>query len=342
MNGPFVWEIRKSVRPRTAIILAVLFVVALILSAVSFDLIVKAMSREWMSGGALSSVYTEDVLESNAAAHKARADMREESRKKDKSDYVEWFRERSLQKEYEFALDGYVGKKIRISGEAFSGPMPPISATAESFLDFYMAFAEGILLFCGIFYGGRLYCSEYDSGTIKAVMTRPVSKNRITAVKLGSMCAVLSVAYFAAALLGFAYGAIMYGSVGSSTVIYSFNAMTANAATEGAAAFGYLMEGLLRVLFLSVTSFSLSTVARKFAAGMVPALIITLDMGSLLDGWGLTAFTVSNSLNFMQFFGASETVVRNGNFFVSLAVLAVCVAALLAALFAVTDRRDVN
>ena len=108
----------------------------------------------------------------------------------------------------------------------------------------------------------------------------------------------------------------------------------------GALTFGTIINNLINILVMATLSFALATVTRNSAVGIIVSLAVVLGIGGFFSSLGITAFTLSYSLDFMKYFGVGD-VVRNGNFFVSLAVVVFYLAASLVAVFLVTEKRDV-
>ena len=357
MKNLFLWEIKKNVKKGAIIGIGIASVVILILLAVVYNLIADLVKE--ITSGDFSEVFPDEEmpddfefdLEANPLemSKSELTELRDSTRltvkelekeyEKDKRVYSQLYAAKSLLAETEYALkngiyDGEVrllGYNYQIGGDGVSG---------EGFVGLYGPVIALIVIIYGIIYGAAAFTGEYKSGTIKLMMTRPVAKSAVTAAKLLSMYAVLTVMFLVPTLIGYAYGAIAFGSESATQVVYSFNASGAGVTTSGALTFGTIMSNLVNILVLATFSFALATVTRNYAAGLVGALVVALGVGSFFASIGITAFTLSYSFNYMNFFGANE-VVRNGNFFISLAVTVFWLAASLASSFIVTKKRDI-
>ena len=358
MKNLFVWEIKKNVKRNAIIGISVAAVVLLILFAVVYnllaDLVKDIMSGEITTEGLeeelggeleinggeffLDRLTKQDLEELKEITEHNVAELEKEY-KKNKNAYDRLFAEKSILAEVDYALaHGIYDKEARLLGLNYDGTGD--GASAEGFVTMYGSVIALVVLIYGIIYGAQTYSAEYKSGTIKLVMTRPVKKSSLTLAKLLSMYATVMVAFLVPVLISYAYGAIAFGTDASVKVIYSFNASSAGITTVGALTFGTIINNLINILVMATLSFALATVTRNSAVGIIVSLAVVLGIGGFFSSLGITAFTLSYSLDFMKYFGVGD-VVRNGNFFVSLAVVVFYLAASLVAVFLVTEKRDV-
>ena len=357
MRNLFLWEIKKNVKKSAVIGISVTAVVFLILFAAVYNMLVDFVkglnNMDWEVGGEYGEdigtpempdidmdnqymITKEELVLRIAQAEEAVKSLEKEYRT-NKGVYSQLYSEKSLLEELKYALEnGYYDKDVRFLGYNYA----TTDLSGEGFVTLYASLIMLIALVYGVIYGANLYCGEYKSGTIKLVMTRPVKKNTLTAAKLLSMYTVLAAVFFVPVLIGYAYGAIAFDSISATEVIYSFNASGAGVTTVGALTFGTLFTSFINILVVATLSYTLATVTRNSAVGIIIALAVVLGIGSFFSTIGITAFTLSYSMNFMTFFGVAS-VVRNGNFFISLAVTLFWYIAALAAVFLVVDKRDV-
>ncbi len=358
MKNLFVWEIKKSVKRNAIIGIAITAVVLLILFAVVYN-ILDDLVRDIVSGDIsiddiedetgvdvelnygeirAEKLTKEELEEYKRLMEKHVAELEKEY-KTNKYVYDQLFAEKSALAEVNYALDhGIYNKEVRLLGFNYDGTGD--GSSAEGFVTMYGSVMALVVLIYGIILGANSYSGEYKSGTIKLVLTRPVKKSSLTLAKLLSMYAATTVAFLVPVLMSYVYGAIAFGSDSAVTMIYSFNASGAGVTTVGAHTFGMIVNNLINIFVMATLSFALATVTRNSAAGILVSLAVVLGIGSFFSSIGLTAFTLSYSLDFMQFFGVGN-VVRNGNFFISLAVVIFWLAASLVSAFVVTQKRDV-
>ena len=358
MFNLFVGEIEKSVKKRTVIGISVALTVLLILIAIVFNLIVDLMKEaqnvlpddfmseitevspeEYQSDFYTTGYLSEQELNDMITVVKQNLTIIEEEYKKDKRTYYsDYYSEKSKLVVLEYAKDnGYYNKKVFIYGMNESDT----NKMAENFVGMYSAIIATVLVIYGIILGAGMYVNEYKSGTIKLVMVRPITKNRLTTAKLCSVYAILTAFFLVFVLVSFVYGAIAFGSNASQKVLYSFNATSAGVGTVGGFTFASIMIQLFQILILSTISFSLATITRKSTIGIISSLVILLGIGNFLSGLGINAFLLSDAMNLMNYFGVGNEVAPYGNFFVSLAVTVFWTAVSIVGVYVVTNKKDV-
>lgn len=355
MSNLFIGEIKKSVKKKTLIGIGVALTAVLILSAIVFNLLVDLIKEaENMIFDEYASEITEDTFNSEFyntgyLSEKELNDMItvvkynlaeiEKKYKKDKKAYYsEYYSEKSKLVVLEYAKNnGYYDKKVYI----YRMTEGDTDKMAENFVDMYSQVVTMILAIYGIILGAGMYTNEYKSGTIKLLMVRPITKNRLTTAKLCSMYAILTTFFLVPVFVSFAYGGIAFGSNASQEVLYSFNATSAGVGTIGGFAFGSIMVNLLQILILATISFSLATITRKSTIGIIVSLMIFLGIGSFFYSLGINAFLLSDAINLMNYFGEERMVAPYGNFFISLAVIVFWLVVSIVGVYVVTNKKDV-
>lgn len=349
MKNLFFWEVRKNVKRNAIIGIGVATIVLLILLAVTYNVFMDIFQNvqpldisAYLSEDGKEEqkddekIITKQAIEEYIEYQKSYLKEIDAREAKGENVYSERFAAKSLLISMEYALkNGYYDKPVKIEGFNTTN-----LGGAEGFTGIYSSLITMIVLIYGVILGAAMYCNEYKSGTIKIVMTRPVTPTALTMAKLLAMYAVLAVMFFVPTLIGFAYGGIAFGSLGSTTVISSFNAMSAFETTLGAITFGTIMNNFIEVIVMATISFALATVTRSSAAGIFPSIAIMFGIGNFLKQTGASAFLLSTSLDFSAYFGIGE-VPRYGNFFISLAVVLLWWIISLVASFVVTNKRDV-
>lgn len=370
MFNLFKGEIRKTVKKRTILGFSITFVAVLVLVAILFNFMMKLIEdvtssdefsdmmeeMEGMEGIDMGDIeflqnefYTtgylseKELREMIVVVKERYAKIEKAYSENKKANYADFYEVKSELAVLEYALEnGYYDKPVYILGmncEALSGISE--KGSAESFVGLYSAIIAIIVLIYGIVTGAGLYTNEYKSGTIKLLMVRPITKNRLTSAKLLSMLSLLTVMYLVPTFIGFIYSAIVYGTDASVPVLYSFNGAFASEGTIGGMSFGTVFAQWVQILVLATVSFSVGTITKKTNVGIIVAMVIMLGIADMLSGFGINAFLLSTSLDFMAYFGVNSSVPTYGNFFIALAVSVIWTATLVVALYLVTNKRDV-
>lgn len=358
MKNLFLWEIRKNAKKGAIIGVGVAAIVMLILIAVVYNLLydilqdsmsaVENLGMEESGYGEGMGMSAEQTEESyylseekvdgmiTALTDELKEAEKEYAEEKNATGYAEIFRIKTMLATVKYAkTHGLYNQDVRLYGINYDVPMG-----AENFIETYIAVLSLIIAVYGIVLAANSNPSEYKSGTIKLLMTRPIAKTSLLTAKLLAIYAMLAVAFFVPVLIAYVYGAIAFGTDATVSVVCGFNAMTANVTTVGALTFGIIMERYIFVVVLATISFCLATLTRNSTAGLIPPLVIMLSVGGLLNSLGITAFLLSNALSFSSYFGVTN-VSYHGNFFLSLGIVVFWTAASLIGTFLVTKKRDV-
>ena len=349
----FLWEIRKNVKRNAIIGVSVACVVMLILIAIVYNFAFDLLTGTWTYTDEEGNEQTSDLFKEMYYVTEDQVDMMIESAKeelaeaekiyaeeKNSSTYSSLYSAKSALKTLEYVKEnGLYNQEVRMLGINY---YTSISLSAEGFVGTYKSIVRLIVIIYGVILAAGMFCTEYKSGTIKLLMTKPMAKNAMTLTKLIVTYVILSVAYLMPVLISYAYGAAAFGSAATKTAVYSFNAMGAAKTTVGAIAFGSVMQDLLQILVVATISFSLATITRNAAAGVVPSVVIMLGFGSLLSGIGVTAFLLSNAIDLSAYLGVPIAgMPLYGNFFLSLGILVFWLALAIAGVFVVNKKRDI-
>ena len=348
MKNLFVGELRKNVKKSALIGVCVALVVVLVLAAVIYNLLHNTLKEiindALQESGQTSAMFPEndgyeigkDQLDREIEKYEQYVSELQEKYKDNKKLYGELFEAKNTLNALKYAeKNGYYDKEVRILGYNYS-----VSAmNAEGLVSVYSSIAGVILLIYGIVLASGIYSKEYRFGTIKLVMSKPIKKNALTTAKLLTVYATIGVLYLVSVLIAYVYGAVAFGTDATAKVIYGFNATSAGISTAGAFAFADIFMTLVQMLVMSTIAFALGTLSRKYAIGLLALVLVFLNIGGLLNYIGVTAFLLSNSFDLLCFFGMG-TVVRNGNFFLSVGIIVFWTAAALASTYVVTKKRD--
>lgn len=349
MKNLFVGELRKNVKKSAIIGVSVALVVLLVAAAGIYNLmhntLKEIINSALQESGQESAMLPEDEgyaigkeqLDREIEEYEQYVSELQAAYKKDKKMYGELFRAKNTLNVLKYAQkNGYYDKDVRILGYNYDVS----SLNAEGLVSVYSSMAGIVILIYGIVLAAGIFANEYKSGTIKMVMTRPIRKNALTTAKLLTVYATTTVLYLTSVLIAYVYGAIAFGTEATEPVLYGFNAMSAGKSTAGAFAFADVFMTLVQIWVVTTVSFALGTITRKYAIGLLSLLIVFLNIGGLLNTIGVTAFLLSNSFDLLCFFGMGS-IVRNGNFFLSLGIMIFWTAAALVGTYVVTKKRDV-
>lgn len=369
----YLGEIKKLVRPRGLIVLAVLFVIFFIIFAVfyniNFDEIINDIDDILTESGMEGILppdkyYDKDGNEISADEyaeiygyinmdyiHLANPDnidkiiaeiteYYESFKNMDGDEYAQqagYLKSSLVMLEY-MKENNIYGAEINVHG---FGDYIGIKS-AERFVTSYFAVVFAILVIYGIVLGAGLYADEYRRGTIKLVMLRPISREGLTAAKLLACFTYLVGILGIMSLIAYFYGLIALGSASTKAVYVVFNQSSVFKSTAGGMIFLEMFFSLLNMFAIISLSFMLGTVTKKKTLAIVVTLIIDFGLiAAILSALGLERFLFSTNLDFMKYFGITNTIPKGGNFFIALTMYVVYLAGILAALFLTVKKRDV-
>lgn len=349
MKRLFAGELKKNVKKSAIIGASVALLVLLVLSAVIYnfahgklkdiinDALVENGEERILFPEDEGYTITQEKLDGEIARYEQYVEELQELYKKNKKVYGELFSAKNVLHALQYAkAHGYYDREVRILGYNYN-----VSAlNAEGLVSVYSSLAAVVLLIYGIVLAAGSYANEYRSGTLKLVMTRPIKKNSILTAKLLVTYATIGVLYLASTLIAYVYGAIAFGTQATVKVIYGFNATSAGITTAGALAFADVFMTLVQMMVISTLAFALGFLTRKYALGLLPLVIVFLNVGALLSNYGVTAFLLSNAFDLLCFFGMGS-VVRLGNFYLSVSIIVFWTAAALVSTYVVSKKRDV-
>lgn len=346
----FLGELKKILRPKTLIILAVVFVIFFVMFAVMYNVNIEEAIRSALeqSEGVELEEYM-DILYNNN-------DIFKQTTPENIDVYIETYQQ-AYNESVKSGLDtdfyhkgmvtmlkyikdnGLYGQDLKIAG--YNEFESIFETSAESFATTYFSTVVTILTIFALVSMVGLYGDEYNSGTIKLVMMRPITRNRLTFAKLLAMYTVLITLLGASTLISYLYGLAAFGGAPKSQVLVLFNAVKVLKMSFSGYIFFTMVLSAISLLTTALLAFTLGTAIRK----KTPAILLGLAVGlgiiaSVLSFMGIERFLFSTNLNLSIYFGLSAGVPYKGNFFIGLPMLIVYSAVLYFALFFVANKRD--
>ena len=228
--------------------------------------------------------------------------------------------------------------------EAISGAIFARSfANAASYL---------LLPLLAIVFASDIVSAEFAQGTVKLLLTRPVSRARVLASKLAALMLAITVTVLIGGIVAYVFGGIVYGFGGwGAPTLTGFRAsgQTFDPSTIRSVALwkdAWLAYGLAWFAALCVGAIALltSVVLRSTAAAMgtmVAALIAGSILPRLAPSWEAQKFLFVTNLPLPDYYSGSPPPIPGLTVSFAVAVLGAWAVVAVAAAFAVFVRRDV-
>jgi ABC-2 type transport system permease protein len=228
--------------------------------------------------------------------------------------------------------------------EAISGPLFTRGfATASSYL---------LLPLLAIVFASDIVSAEFQQGTIKILLTRPVGRVRVLASKLAALMLAITLTIVFAAVVAYAFGGIAYGYAGwGAPFLTGFRIGGESFDPAGVRSIELwkdtvLVYGLAWFAMLCVGAIGLltSVLLRSTAAAMgtmLAALIAGTILPRLASQWEAQKFLFVTCLPLPDYYSGSPPPIPGLTIGLAAAVLAAWAAAALVAAFTVFAGRDV-
>ncbi|WP_141504329.1 ABC transporter permease [Paenibacillus luteus] len=197
-----------------------------------------------------------------------------------------------------------------------------------------------------------LVSSERSMGTIKLLLTRPVSRFRILLSKYIALILSVSLVIFLFGILSYIISVIMFGNQGwSAPVLTGFSTQGDTldiSAVRLVSQWQYIIQQFGLAWFISIVvgtlSFMLSILMRSSAAGMgtmLACLIAGAILSNMVSSWDSAKYLFMVNLGLMDYVSGSAPPIEGMTLGFSLAVLAAWMLASLMVSFTVFTRKDV-
>lgn len=211
--------------------------------------------------------------------------------------------------------------------------------TAELFVTMMRALMFLMPLIYASIVAGSTFADELKSGTIKLVLTRPVTRNSLTTAKLLAAMTHAVIGYAAMFVL---LAAIGYAAFPAENIdaVFMFNNSSPTLAPSSSALGIYFTTDIVMLLSYTVIAFFAGILSRNRIVGIVTPILLVEIVGSVISLAGIGRFFISDALDWGQFVGISSTVTGGANFFITLPVWAVYMAAMLFFSYFIVRKRD--
>jgi ABC-2 type transport system permease protein len=231
-----------------------------------------------------------------------------------------------------------------VNPDAISGPLfVRAFANASSYL---------LLPLLAIVFASDIVSAEFQQGTIKLLLTRPVGRARVLASKLAALLLAITLTVVFGGIVAYAFGGLVYGFAGwGAPVLTGFRVggETFDAATVRSIALWketVLVYGLAWFAALCVGAIALltSVLLRSTAASMgtmLAALIAGTILPRLASSWEAQKFLFVTNLPLPDYYSGSPPPIPGLSVALAATVLGAWALAAVGAAFLVFMRRDV-
>lgn len=212
--------------------------------------------------------------------------------------------------------------------------------SADSYVAFLMLSMLFLVAVYAVVVASGTFAQEMKNGTLKLVLMRPITRNKLTSAKLLSTITIASAAYI---LMFLAIVIIGYSSFPSPAVktLFVFNAHTVFTADISFLVFIVFLFGYIQVAGLTVIAFALGALSGNRALSIAIPLLCAMDLlGVIVDFSGLGRFFITGALDLSVYFGIHGLTPAGGNFWLALAVYILYIGGLIAGTYTVFKKRD--
>lgn len=352
----YLGELKKLIRPKGLIILAAIIILFLVLYGVTYDFMVQvSKDMETPEQGQepfdvfgsvyQKQVYTPEIVQTHIAGTKLL--IKEAKEAQDNDDILS-----RLNYDQMYELEGYLKALEYIQENELYGQEIEIYSpnalfqtqlSAQAFLGGFVNTLLSILLIYGVVLGCISYAEEMDSGTLKMIFMRPVTRNKLTTAKLLALFTITGGVFLISILLAHIYGVIRYGaSIDTHALLIVFNAQKVFMGTNSLALFIVIFASLIQLLAMVILGFTLGVLIRKKTVSIIIGVIINMGiLTTILSLLKIGRFLFISSSNLGIYFGVTSLVPAGGNFFLALGLLIGYLALFLAATYVSFNKRDI-
>ena len=347
-------ELRKIVRPKSMIVLTVVLALFLFVYAIVYNfignlsqIVASTVDPDQTTDQATEESDWQGITDENVDyVIQALQQNIDELEKEYKGKfgyryYASVFSAKAQLKAVEFMKENRL-YDIKVLGYNYSLNSFMSETTADGFAQDYMSVVASVIAIYAVVLGAGLLADEYRNGTVKLLLTRPITKNQLITAKLLAALTVCGAFMGIFSLIGYIYGLIAFKSVATESIYLVFNARSVIKSSVGAYLFGDFVMQLVQIATMLMIAYFLGTLARKKTTGIIVTLLIELGIvSSILGLLPIQIGLLVPNLSLMDYFDASATVPTYGNFFISLAVDLVYIAAVTFGLYYSVNKRDV-
>ncbi len=347
-------ELRKIVRPKSMIVLTVVLALFLFVYAIVYNfignlgqIVASTVDPDQTTDQTTEESDWQGITDENVdyviqALQQNIDDLEKEYKGKfGYRYYASVFSAKAQLKAVEFMKENRL-YDIKVLGYNYSFNSFMSETTADGFAQDYMSVVASVIAIYAVVLGAGLLADEYRNGTVKLLLTRPITKNQLITAKLLAALTVCGAFMGIFSLIGYIYGLIAFKSVATESIYLVFNARSVIKSSVGAYLFGDFVMQLVQIATMLMIAYFLGTLARKKTTGIIVTLLIELGIvSSILGLLPIQIGLLVPNLSLMDYFDASATVPTYGNFFISLAVDLVYIAAVTFGLYYSVNKRDV-
>jgi ABC-2 type transport system permease protein len=231
-----------------------------------------------------------------------------------------------------------------VNPDEISGPLFARGfATAASYL---------LLPLLALVFASDIVSSEFTQGTIKLLLTRPVSRARVLTSKLAALLLAITLAVLLGGIVAYTLGSLAFGPRGWGAPILTGFRLSGDAVDLSSVRSVPLWEDTIVVfglawfatLSVGMLAFLASVVLRSTAASMgtmFAALIAGTILPRLAPSWEAQRYLFVTNLPLPDYYSGSPPPIPGITVVFAAAMLALWAAAAIAASYAVFLRRDV-
>lgn len=339
----YLGELRKQTSKSAIITLVIIMAVLLLLTAVLFDAL-NDMIEEALQGdeATFESVYTEESAKQLLEYYRGELDKAVAAKEEAGFDYYRNYDSVYMYESYvafmEYVIDNelYGVEIASVSNGVLNGGA---RVTAETFTTTVGSMLILLVVIYAAIVAGGTFADEYKRGTVKMLLIRPVSRNAVTTAKLLSALthtvAAYTVMFACTAIVGYA----VFPAAGAKAV-FSFNNSAFSLSASSNVLGTMYATNLVTVLTYAVLAFAAGTLTRNKIFGIIAPIILIEVAGAIISMFGLGRFFITDAADWSKFVGIGTVLYGGSNFFISLAVWAVWVAASVVGTYCSVLKRD--
>lgn len=339
----YLGEIKKQTSKSAVITLTIIMAVLLLLTAVLFDA-VNDMIEETLQGSeqSVETVYTEESAKQLLDYYRGELDAAKKAKEEAGFDYYRNYDGVYMYESYVATLE-YV-----IDNELYGVELASVSngvlndgarVTAETFTTTVGSMLLLLVIIYAAIVAGGTFADEYKRGTVKMLLIRPVGRGTVVTAKLLSALthtvAAYTVMFACTAIVGYA----VFPAAGADA-IFSFN-NSAFSVSRASDVLGIMYAtNLVNVLTYAVLAFAAGVLTRNKVFGIIAPIILLEVAGAIISMFGLGRFFITDAADWSKFVGIGSLLYGGSDFFISLAVWAVWVAAAVVGSYYAVLKRD--
>lgn len=352
----YLGEVKKLIRPKTLIVLAIIVALFITIFAISYEKILDVAYDVQMPVGEgmpveegmpdVFSRYKINVSATEIDAAIAIATQSYEEIKKEAKGSSWYLRNMT---DFVFSAKANVEvleyikehKLYDVDVEVYSDTARFSEKSAEGFMKSMFSLLLTIMIIYGIIIGSGSYAQEMKTGTLKMLFMRPITPNKLTSAKLLAMLTMTTFILLFTSLLAYLYGLIRFGAAESQKILVVFNAASAFMSTKSLMLFFSMMLGVVQVFSFSLFAFALGAITKNRVLPTIIGILISMNLlSTILTLLKMGRFLFTLSMNFGSYFGTEGVIPGGGNFFIALPVYLAYMAIFFISTYVVVNKRD--